>query len=581
MSDVEAARKGVMMQHAVTSLARDGARGERIARIWVPGRIEFLGKHTDYAGGRSLLCAAERGMCTAAAARDDGVLRVTDAATGDVVTVRDGELASPRPAVAGDWSNYVLTVARRLALNFPNTQRGAEITFESDIPLAAGMSSSSALVTSIFLAISAVGGVSDCAAYKRNITTREDLAEYLGAVENGESFRELAGELGVGTFGGSEDHTAMLCAQAGMLVQYSFCPVTFERAIPFPRDHVLVVLVSGVVAAKTGAAREAYNGVSRLARQALGELNAATNARHATVAGALRDLDRRHALEIVSDDARARLEQFALESCDIVPAAGDALSRGDLAALGHIVARSQEGAERLLGNQTPETSFLASEARAIGAVAASAFGAGFGGSVWALVRENDAPEFAKRWMHEYEQSFPAVGAERGNSSDASWTSRHDARVIALASGRERALLIMRGVDLVPTPCGSRVTAARHDCTRGRVPRDERAAAPRCRAPLRRRRMHDSTRFTTRPIISRCAPRRTRSARRLPCAHTIVASSRTRWARTMRRSLTCNHSLPTTREYSPRRSCCAPPTRSARATSRSSATAKRGMRIAQR
>ena len=30
--------------------------------FFVPGRIECLGKHTDYAGGRSLICAVELGF---------------------------------------------------------------------------------------------------------------------------------------------------------------------------------------------------------------------------------------------------------------------------------------------------------------------------------------------------------------------------------------------------------------------------------------------------------------------------------------------------------------------------------------
>ncbi len=30
--------------------------------IFVPGRVEILGKHTDYAGGRSIVCAAEKGI---------------------------------------------------------------------------------------------------------------------------------------------------------------------------------------------------------------------------------------------------------------------------------------------------------------------------------------------------------------------------------------------------------------------------------------------------------------------------------------------------------------------------------------
>ena len=52
---------------------------ETAAWYHVPGRIEVLGKHTDYAGGRSLVCAIEKGFCVRTAARTDRVVRVTSA----------------------------------------------------------------------------------------------------------------------------------------------------------------------------------------------------------------------------------------------------------------------------------------------------------------------------------------------------------------------------------------------------------------------------------------------------------------------------------------------------------------------
>jgi galactokinase len=83
-----------------------------------------------------------------------------------------------------------------------------------------------------------------------------------------------------------------------------------------------------------------------------------------------------------------------------------ALQRNDLATLGHVVDRSQEAAERLLGNQIPETSWLARSARERGAVAASAFGAGWGGSVWALVPASGAVTFMEDWSRAYREKFP-------------------------------------------------------------------------------------------------------------------------------------------------------------------------------
>ena len=83
-------------------------------------------------------------------------------------------------------------------------------------------------------------------------------------------------------------------------------------------------------------------------------------------------------------DLLDRFDQFVEESTRLSPAAAGQLECGDARRIRRDVARSQELAERLLRNQVPET-WRSRGAREHGAVAASAFGAGFGGSVWALV----------------------------------------------------------------------------------------------------------------------------------------------------------------------------------------------------
>ena len=101
-----------------------------------------------------------------------------------------------------------------------------------------------------------------------------------------------------------------------------------------------------------------------------------------------------------------RFAQFREEIEVIVPGVGDAMRDGELTALGALVDRSMAMAEYALRNQVPETSFLARAARERGAVAASAFGAGFGGAVWAMVRTADADAFVEAWRAEYLASFP-------------------------------------------------------------------------------------------------------------------------------------------------------------------------------
>jgi len=54
----------------------------------------------------------------------------------------------------------------------------------------------------------------------------------------------------------------------------------------------------------------------------------------------------------------------------------------------------------------PETGSLVRTARERGAIAASAFGAGFGGAVWAMVREESSSKFVKEWRGDYEAAFP-------------------------------------------------------------------------------------------------------------------------------------------------------------------------------
>src|SRR5262245_1691436 len=262
VSDQEVVRKSRLFARASAALTK-----RQTLRLWIPGRIEFLGKHTDYAGGRSLICTVERGFAVVASPRDDRQVRVTDAVTGEGVEVELSPTLSP---AEGMWANYIITVVRRIARNFPGPLRGVDIAFASDLPPASGLSSSSALVVGVFLAIADLNALGSHEEYRRAISSADDLAGYLGAIEAGTAYSTLAGDRGVGTFSGSQDQTAILCSRAGALVQYAFAPVHYERTVVLPNDCVFVIGSSGVLAEKTGAALELYN---RQARRVYGLLD--------------------------------------------------------------------------------------------------------------------------------------------------------------------------------------------------------------------------------------------------------------------------------------------------------------------
>jgi galactokinase len=410
--------KASLFARARQALPPDASSAPPMA-FFVPGRIEVLGKHTDYAGGRSLLCAVEQGFCVVATPGRDRRVRACNAATGELA---EWPLRSDIQPRRNHWSNYPATVVRRVAKNFPDASVGVDIAFASDLPAASGMSSSSAFMIGVFLALAEVNHLGATAPYRADICSAEALAAYLASIENGRTFGALVGDSGVGTFGGSEDHTAILCCRPATLSQYRFAPVSLERDAPMPAGHVLVVAFSGVLAEKTGAALDTYNRASRAAarvleiwQQASGRPDATLEAAVSADPGAADEI--RRAITLARDDefgaARltARFEQFVLESRSIIPAAGDALLARDLARFGELVDRSQDAAERWLGNQVPETVGLARSARELGAVAASAFGAGFGGSVWALVPEVDSDRFSTGWERAYRQRHPGA-AER-------------------------------------------------------------------------------------------------------------------------------------------------------------------------
>ena len=375
--------------------------------MFIPGRIEFLGKHTDYCGGRSIVCAIDRGFHLEVEPLHKRAVELfnEDARSGVSISLDD-----PASSSGAKWILYPRTVVERVVENFRSRPlQGLRISFRSTLPGASGLSSSSALVTAVFLAIDEVNGLRDFQEFRENIPDEASLAEYLGCVENGQTYKALAGGKGVGTFGGSQDHAAILCSKRDRLSLFSYCPVRLEAEFGLPESVTFVVASSGVKAAKTGDAKEKFNRVSQMVSAIVG----AWPGEEATLA----QMIERHGIDAVERFAREespgfdpnelteRVRQFYAETNIIEQVAGH-LRTGRLDMIGGLIDISQRNAERYLRNQTEETVHLQRSAREMGALAASAFGAGFGGSVYALVDKDRAAEFTDKWRRGFTSRFP-------------------------------------------------------------------------------------------------------------------------------------------------------------------------------
>lgn len=387
-------------------------------RYVVPGRVELVGKHVDYGGGRSLTCAVDLAVRAAARPISERVLRVQLSGSRDWVRV---PLATTAQPTRSQWSTYAAAVARRLGRDFPEAVGGVEVRLSSDLPRSAGLSSSTALTIALARAVIDATGLAANAGFAEFANSPIRFAEYVAAIETGAACGSFAADEGVGVRGGAQDHVAILCARAGMVGQFSYIPAREEGWAPWPEDNALVIGVSGVRASKTDNARAAYNRAADAVRWLVRQWNGLTYRNDATLADALASgPDAGTRLHAIGADARGapvsasylttRLAQFREECEVIVPGVADALRAGDLPRVGALVDRSQALAERALENQVPETIHLARSARELGAVAASAFGAGFGGAVWAMVPSERASDFANQWRESFAAAFPGRGA---------------------------------------------------------------------------------------------------------------------------------------------------------------------------
>ena len=95
--------------------------------------------------------------------------------------------------------------------------------------------------------------------WRRYLRRVHDLAWYLGCVENGLDFPGLPGSAGVGTHGGSEDHTAILACRTDHVSLCRFVPVRPLGDTRMPADWTFVIASSGVQADKADSVKDRYN----------------------------------------------------------------------------------------------------------------------------------------------------------------------------------------------------------------------------------------------------------------------------------------------------------------------------------
>lgn len=229
-----------------THISRFKAGEMNIARA--PGRVNLIGEHTDYNGLPVFPLAVDRDIAAVFSPRKDRQIVIAN--TDPSFAERSFEIQESIPAYStGDWGNYCKAAVQGLLDFYRQKHRGADrfcgfaATFDGDIPSAAGMSSSSALVVLNALIFLASNGLD----LHTTPSGRLELADLLARAEHY-----------VGTQGGGMDQAISLMGRSGHAVKIDFFPLRIRPA-PLPKEYSVVVANSLVKAAKTAEALDKYN----------------------------------------------------------------------------------------------------------------------------------------------------------------------------------------------------------------------------------------------------------------------------------------------------------------------------------
>lgn len=379
-----------------------------------PGRTNLIGEHTDYNGLPVLPLAVDREIRLAFSPRNDGLFRLRD--TDTLFPLAEFKNARKIPQSApGSWENYCKAAVQGLNDSLKIApEKGMDILVTSDLPIAAGLASSSALVVASALAYLAANDI----VLDRDLD-RLRLAETLAEAEHY-----------VGTRGGGMDQAVILAGGDAQACKIDFFPLRVER-VPLLSGHEVIVCDSTIKAEKGGAMRARYNEGPRLCAllcaivekqlqaeidedvelERLGDLfygplcltfrEAEDICKHAITSERMTLSEIGLKLGMNGDEVRAswlgdlpepyggfplqaRLRHQITEY-QRVERARDALLAGDAEELGRLMNASHQSCAHDYGISCPELDRLVEVAREAGALGARLTGAGFGGATVNLV----------------------------------------------------------------------------------------------------------------------------------------------------------------------------------------------------
>ncbi|HLN79338.1 MAG TPA: galactokinase [Nocardioidaceae bacterium] len=329
-----------------------------------PGRVNLIGEHLDYNGGRCLPLALPHATYAALAPREDRILSVTSLQVGDTEEI---DLDGLRPGVVSGWTAYVAGVVWALEQEGWKLP-GLDVVVDSRVPIGSGLSSSAALECSVAVGLLSLVDVGDTDEVRRRLVDAciRAEAEMAGAPTGGmdQSVALLA----------QADHGLLLDFSDGSSEQVPWSPAAHDLRLLVVDTRVSHTLTDGGYASRRSdcEAAAALLGVEKL-REVQG---------------------RPEVLDALPDPRVRRRAKHVLSEMDRVDAAVSALREGDVPALQPLLDASHSSLRDDFEVSCPELDLVVDTCREHGAHGARMTGGGFGGSALALLPSDRVEEAA-------------------------------------------------------------------------------------------------------------------------------------------------------------------------------------------
>ncbi|OQB06267.1 MAG: Galactokinase [bacterium ADurb.Bin212] len=340
-------------------------------KSYAPGRVEWLGNHTDYNNGFVLAAALDVGTQISGHKTQDDRIKLTSIRYDEVYETRIKNIS---PVAEKHWANYPLgVVAELIKLGYQIS--GFEAVISGNVPIGAGLASSAALEISTVVFLKKLFNLDI-----DNIS----LAKIAQAAEHNYA----------GVKCGLLDQISSLMSKKGHATFIDFKDLTV-RNIPVPSGYDLVIINSGVKHALVAGEYNERRASCESAAKALGKssLRQATMQEVNSKKKLLGENLYKRAMHVVGENER-------------VLTAIKALEMGDIRTVGELMTASHQSSKLYFENSCAELDFIVDQANKISSCLGSRLsGGGFGGATINLVESSYVADFGREIISKYEQKF--------------------------------------------------------------------------------------------------------------------------------------------------------------------------------